>query len=86
MFLFQIKGFDFDGTKTEVNHILGSFDLEIRKNLLVSALSPTLQRRLSVAIALIGESEVYLLLVKKNCYVFLRIFKACSVIFLKIET
>ena len=62
MILFQVKGFTFGVIKQEVNHILGLFDLEIRKDLLVSMLSPGFKRRLSVAISLVGESEVHLFL------------------------
>ncbi|GIY15238.1 ATP-binding cassette sub-family A member 17 [Caerostris darwini] len=57
-FFCKMKDFESEGLKSQIDHILGILDLELKRKSVAGSLSPGWQRKLSVAAALVGESEV----------------------------
>ncbi|GIY80791.1 ATP-binding cassette sub-family A member 3 [Caerostris extrusa] len=56
-FFCKMKDFEPEGLKSQIDHILGILDLELKRKSVAGSLSPGWQRKLSVAAALVGESE-----------------------------
>ncbi|GFQ80635.1 ATP-binding cassette sub-family A member 3 [Trichonephila clavata] len=57
-FFCKMKGFESEGIQSQIDHILGMLDLELKRKTRAGVLSASWKRKLSVGIALIGESEI----------------------------
>ncbi|CAL1299123.1 unnamed protein product [Larinioides sclopetarius] len=57
-FYCKMKDFESEGLSSQIDHIMGLFDLELKRKSVVGNLTAGWKRKLSVGIALIGESEV----------------------------
>ncbi|GFT46512.1 ATP-binding cassette sub-family A member 3 [Nephila pilipes] len=57
-FFCKMKGFESEGISSQIDHVLGILDLELKRKTKAGILSACWKRKLSVALALIGESEI----------------------------
>ncbi|GBM89644.1 ATP-binding cassette sub-family A member 3 [Araneus ventricosus] len=57
-FYCKMKDFESEGLSSQIDHIMGVLDLELKRKTVAGNLSAGWKRKLSVGIALIGESEV----------------------------
>ncbi|GFY64915.1 ATP-binding cassette sub-family A member 3 [Trichonephila inaurata madagascariensis] len=57
-FFCKMKGFESEGVQSQIDRILEMLDLELKRKTSAGVLSDSWKRKLSVGIALIGESEI----------------------------
>ncbi|KAF8767055.1 ATP-binding cassette sub-family A member 3 like protein [Argiope bruennichi] len=57
-FYCKMKDFESEGLSSQIDHILGILDLELKRKSMAGNLSACWKRKLSIGIALIGESEI----------------------------
>lgn len=57
LFVWQLKGFPASKCPEEINHVLRILNLEDKRHSLTKALSGGMKRKLSIGIALIGDSK-----------------------------
>uniref|UniRef100_A0A4X2LYM3 ABC transporter domain-containing protein n=1 Tax=Vombatus ursinus TaxID=29139 RepID=A0A4X2LYM3_VOMUR len=60
-FFAMLKGFSKKNLKNEIDHMLNIFNLEEKRNAFSNSLSGGMKRKLSISIALIGDSKVVML-------------------------